>query len=66
MFYVVFVTVSAVRIRLLLVENHIGQNLCMIFQQLAKRVDGCLENMAVSIVGPDVWKSWERQGKTEL
>lgn len=54
------------RIRLLLVENHIGQNLCMIFQQLAKRVDGCLENMAVSIVGPDVWKSWERQGKTEL
>jgi hypothetical protein len=37
----------------------------MIFQQLAKRIDGCLENMA-GIVGADVWKSWERQGKTEL
>ena len=38
----------------------------MIFQQLANRTDGCLENMAGGIVGPDVWKSWERQGKTEL
>lgn len=38
----------------------------MIFQQLANRSDGCLENMAGAIVGPDVWKSWERQGKTEL
>lgn len=58
--------VSAVRKRLLLVGNHFGHNLFMIFQQLAKRIDGCLENMAVSVVGPDVWKSWERQGKTEL
>lgn len=54
------------RKRLLLVENHFGHSLCLLFQQLAKLIDGCLENMAVSIVGPDVWKSWERQGKTEL
>jgi len=55
-----------VRKRLLLVETHLEHNSCMIFQQLAKRIDGCLENMAGSIVGSDVWKSWERQGKTEL
>lgn len=65
-YYVAFLTVSAVRKRLLMVETHFGHNLCTIFQQLAKRIDGCLENMAGGIVGPDVWKSWERQGKTEL
>jgi hypothetical protein len=59
-------TVSAGHKRLLLVEVHFGYLLFMIFQQLAKRIDGCLENMAGGIVGPDVWKSWERQGKTEL
>jgi hypothetical protein len=51
---------------LLLVVTHFGHYLRIIFQQLAKCIDGCLENMAGGIVGPDVWKSWERQGKTEL
>lgn len=65
-YYVAVLTVSARHKRLLQVETRFGYLLFMIFQQLAKRIDGCLENMAGGIVGPDVWKSWERQGKTEL
>jgi hypothetical protein len=51
---------------LLLVATRFGQYLWIIFQQLAKCIDGCWENMAGGILGPEVWKSWERQGKTEL